>query len=153
MVTLLQILHWFNPLVWFAFARMRADRELVWGDKGGHIKVRELATGTAQRIVSASEKEKTYEFPSGVIWSPNRAMVGYVVITTEAGTTTEQLHVAATDGSWDRIVKTAGQLVRGGIPNWAPDSAAVLLTLRENLPGEIGLLENFLPVEKKVAAK
>lgn len=29
LVTLLQILHWFNPLVWLAFSRMRADRELA----------------------------------------------------------------------------------------------------------------------------
>ncbi len=29
LATLLQILHWPNPLVWFAFARMRADRELA----------------------------------------------------------------------------------------------------------------------------
>ncbi|MBI4660876.1 MAG: PD40 domain-containing protein [Verrucomicrobia bacterium] len=29
LMTLLQILHWFNPLVWFAFSRMRADRELA----------------------------------------------------------------------------------------------------------------------------
>ena len=29
LVALLQSLHWFNPLVWWAFARMRADRELA----------------------------------------------------------------------------------------------------------------------------
>ncbi len=29
LMTILQILHWFNPLVWFAFSRMRADRELA----------------------------------------------------------------------------------------------------------------------------
>ncbi|MEO7411723.1 MAG: M56 family metallopeptidase [Opitutaceae bacterium] len=28
-MTALQILHWFNPLVWFAFARWRKDRELA----------------------------------------------------------------------------------------------------------------------------
>ena len=28
LTSLLQVLHWFNPLVWFAFHRMRADREL-----------------------------------------------------------------------------------------------------------------------------
>jgi beta-lactamase regulating signal transducer with metallopeptidase domain len=28
-MTLLQILHWFNPLVWWGFHRMRADRELA----------------------------------------------------------------------------------------------------------------------------
>jgi beta-lactamase regulating signal transducer with metallopeptidase domain len=29
LMALLQVLHWFNPLVWLAFARMRADRELA----------------------------------------------------------------------------------------------------------------------------
>ena len=29
LVTALQIIHWFNPLVWFGFARLRADRELA----------------------------------------------------------------------------------------------------------------------------
>ncbi|UCF43213.1 MAG: M56 family metallopeptidase [Planctomycetota bacterium] len=29
LMVVLQILHWFNPLVWFAFGRMRVDRELA----------------------------------------------------------------------------------------------------------------------------
>jgi len=29
LMTLLQVLHWFNPLVWYAFGRMRADREMA----------------------------------------------------------------------------------------------------------------------------
>src|SRR5439155_14936998 len=29
LIALLQILHWFNPLIWFGFARWRADRELA----------------------------------------------------------------------------------------------------------------------------
>jgi len=29
LTSLLQVLHWFNPLVWFAFFRMRSDRELA----------------------------------------------------------------------------------------------------------------------------
>ncbi|MBI4661042.1 MAG: PD40 domain-containing protein [Verrucomicrobia bacterium] len=29
LMTLLQVLHWFNPLVWIAFSRIRADRELA----------------------------------------------------------------------------------------------------------------------------
>lgn len=29
LMTLLQALHWFNPVLWFGFARMRADRELA----------------------------------------------------------------------------------------------------------------------------
>jgi len=28
-IAVLQILHWFNPLIWYAFHRMRADRELA----------------------------------------------------------------------------------------------------------------------------
>jgi hypothetical protein len=28
-MALLQVVHWFNPLMWFAFGRMRADRELA----------------------------------------------------------------------------------------------------------------------------
>ena len=29
LVSVLQVLHWFNPALWFAFARLRADRELA----------------------------------------------------------------------------------------------------------------------------
>jgi beta-lactamase regulating signal transducer with metallopeptidase domain len=29
LMALLQVVHWFNPLIWFAFGRMRADRELA----------------------------------------------------------------------------------------------------------------------------
>lgn len=32
LIAVLQILHWFNPLLWIAFARMRADRELATDD-------------------------------------------------------------------------------------------------------------------------
>jgi hypothetical protein len=32
LLVLLQILHWFNPVLWFAFARIRADRELATDD-------------------------------------------------------------------------------------------------------------------------
>jgi beta-lactamase regulating signal transducer with metallopeptidase domain len=28
-MTMLQVIYWFNPLVWYAFSRMRSDRELV----------------------------------------------------------------------------------------------------------------------------
>jgi len=29
LTSLLQILHWFSPIIWFAFYRMRADWELA----------------------------------------------------------------------------------------------------------------------------
>jgi bla regulator protein BlaR1 len=29
LTTILQTLHWFNPVLWFAFHRMRADREVA----------------------------------------------------------------------------------------------------------------------------
>jgi beta-lactamase regulating signal transducer with metallopeptidase domain len=41
LTTFLQALHWFNPVIWFAFARMRADREMACDamalDRGGSI--------------------------------------------------------------------------------------------------------------------
>jgi bla regulator protein BlaR1 len=36
LVTALQIMHWFNPLIWFGFARLRADREL--GESGDFLR-------------------------------------------------------------------------------------------------------------------
>ncbi|MGA2748286.1 MAG: M56 family metallopeptidase [Verrucomicrobiota bacterium] len=32
LMAVLQVLHWFNPVLWFAFGRMRADRELATDD-------------------------------------------------------------------------------------------------------------------------
>src|SRR5262249_54489369 len=29
LTAILQVIHWFNPVLWFAFARMRADRDLA----------------------------------------------------------------------------------------------------------------------------
>src|SRR5258705_7189729 len=29
LAAILQLVHWFNPVLWFAFARMRADREVA----------------------------------------------------------------------------------------------------------------------------
>ncbi len=36
-MVILQVLHWFNPLVWFAFHRMRADRELACDGLGNRL--------------------------------------------------------------------------------------------------------------------
>src|SRR5262249_23634542 len=55
--TILQILHWFNPLVWLAFARWRADRELACDalalETAGEEKKREYGR-TILRLLEAS---------------------------------------------------------------------------------------------------
>ncbi|MSU22716.1 MAG: hypothetical protein EXS32_02720 [Opitutus sp.] len=94
--------------------------------------------------------------------SPDGTKVGYRLdgtkvryrLVSDVGETKEELHVVATDGSWDRIISTGGKLAEGNLSrlSWSPDGTKVLMTLREILPGEIGLVENFLPPEK-VAAK
>jgi len=47
----LQILHWFNPLVWFAFYRMRADREL----------------SCDALVLSRTGKEKSQEYGQAIV--------------------------------------------------------------------------------------
>ena len=89
--------------------------------------------------------------------SPNGAIVAYLLVANGGEKGGEELHVAAADGSWDRVVNTGGRLTNPGARlsrngmSWDPDSAAILLTLCETLPGEIGVLENFLPAEKLAA--
>ncbi len=61
-----------------------------------------------------------------------------------------QLHVAASDGSWDRVVDT-GTRKYDWAPTWSADSTKLAVTLKEELTGEIGVLENFLPPEKLAA--
>jgi hypothetical protein len=60
--------------------------------------------------------------------------------------------VCAADGSWDRIVDTGEKYVFNASlpPSWSADSTRVVVTLVEDVVGEIGVLENFLPALKVV---
>jgi len=51
LTSFLQILHWFNPLVWFAFYRMRADREL----------------SCDAFVISRTGKEKSHEYGQAIV--------------------------------------------------------------------------------------
>lgn len=51
LTSFLQILHWFNPLVWFAFYRMRADREL----------------SCDALVLSRTGKEKSQEYGQAIV--------------------------------------------------------------------------------------
>jgi hypothetical protein len=66
------------------------------------------------------------------------------------GTAGRELHIAAVDGSWDRVVETGAKRIEGGIAgtSWSADSTKLAITLIEDFAGEIGVLENFLPIEK-----
>ncbi|MCJ7685880.1 MAG: M56 family metallopeptidase, partial [Desulfobacteraceae bacterium] len=51
LTSLLQILHWFNPLVWFAFYRMRADREF----------------SCDALVLSRTGKEKSHDYGQAIV--------------------------------------------------------------------------------------
>jgi Tol biopolymer transport system component/beta-lactamase regulating signal transducer with metallopeptidase domain len=89
-------------------------------------------------------------------WSPNGKMIAYNYTPKkglqEWGT---ELQVIAADGSWRKTPQTGKLKIfsEGFPPSWSPDGTKLALTLTEPGPGEIGVLENFLPKEKTVAAK
>ena len=68
-LALLQVLHWFNPALWFAFARVRADRELATDD---------LALAHAQRTERCSYGETILKVLEGL--TQRRALPGLVGI-------------------------------------------------------------------------
>ena len=103
-----------------------------------------------KRVLARVRAPATIRLRSG---SPDRTKITYRVFPDGTTSSNPQLQIAAIDGSWDRIVDMGAKYARGGGDvSWSPDSSRIALTLREDLPGEIGVLENFMPPEK-VAAK
>lgn len=88
-------------------------------------------------------------------WSPDGKMIAYNYNakrgTQQWGT---ELRVSAADGSWQKTPKTGKLKIfsTGHAPSWSADGTKLALTLSEEGPGEIGVLENFLPKEKVAAA-
>ena len=80
-------------------------------------------------------------------WSPDSTKVAYYVTHVEDGWGRHQLHVCAADGSWERRVYTGEKYVHNATmpPSWSADSTKLALTLVEDVVGEIGVMENFLP--------
>lgn len=54
-LTLLQVMHWFNPLVWLAFARMRSDRELACDELALERAEADSATSYGRTIIKLLE--------------------------------------------------------------------------------------------------
>ncbi len=59
LTTYLQIVHWFNPIVWFAFFRMRIDRELATDEKTLSLIGSEKSRSYGQTIISMLKQIST----------------------------------------------------------------------------------------------
>lgn len=84
LTSLLQILHWFNPLVWFAFYRMRADRELACDalvlTQTGHDKSQEYG-GAILGLVRRFSRSHPLPAMAGVIESKSQLKRRIAMIT------------------------------------------------------------------------
>jgi Tol biopolymer transport system component len=102
------------------------------------------ADGRNKRVVARVHEPATIMTPR---WSPDSTKVAYYVTYVEDGWGRHQLHVCAADGSWERRVYTGEKYVHNATmpPSWSADSTKLALTLVEDVVGEIGVMENFLP--------
>ncbi len=84
LASLLQVLHWFNPLVWFAFYRMRADRELACDalvlTRTGQDKSQEYG-GTILGLVRRFSRSRPLPAMAGVIESKSQLKRRIAMIT------------------------------------------------------------------------
>ena len=97
LLVLLQILHWFNPVLWFAFARVRADRELATDD---------LALAQTAQRDRVSYGETILKVLEGL--SPRRVLPGLVGIGESKAQMTERIRAIARGGSMRRWRWAAG---------------------------------------------
>lgn len=67
MITLLQLVHWFNPLVWLAFARMRSDRELACDELALQLAGEDSAPVYGRTIIKILESFSRPSAMSGVV--------------------------------------------------------------------------------------
>jgi Tol biopolymer transport system component len=81
-------------------------------------------------------------------WSPDGSKIAY-----NDGT---ELKLIAPDGSWQKAVnmrgKTRMDVPLWASPAWSPDGTQLAFTCLEDLGGEIGVMENYMP-KAKLAAK
>jgi beta-lactamase regulating signal transducer with metallopeptidase domain len=100
---ILQILHWFNPVLWFAFARLRADRELATDDLA--------LTQTRDR---GSYGETILKVLEGL--TPHRALPGLVGIAESKAQMRERIRAIARAGAfpcWRWAAATMAVIIAG----------------------------------------
>jgi beta-lactamase regulating signal transducer with metallopeptidase domain/Tol biopolymer transport system component len=104
LTSLLQILHWFNPLVWFAFHRMRADREL----------------SCDAYVLSRTGNEKSQEY--------GRAIVGLLRRFSRSRPLPAMAGILENQSQLKRRITMIAQFKRGSY-RWSPLSVIVILAL------------------------
>ena len=104
LTSLLQILHWFNPLVWFAFHRMRADREL----------------SCDAFVLSRTGNEKSQEY--------GRAIVGLLRRFSRSRPLPAMAGILENQSQLKRRITMIAQFKRGSY-RWSPLSVFVILAL------------------------
>jgi bla regulator protein BlaR1 len=104
LTSLLQILHWFNPLVWFAFHRMRADREL----------------SCDAFVLSRTGNEKSQEY--------GRAIVGLLRRFSRSRPLPAMAGILENQSQLKRRITMIAQFKKGSY-QWSPLSVFVILAL------------------------
>lgn len=123
LLAILQILHWFNPVLWFAFARMRADRELATDD---------LALSRTEPSDRRLYGETVLKLLDGI--TQRRAMPALIGIAESKAQMKERIRV---------IARGVGPRWRWAAASAAAIIASVALTGAEQPSKSINLLERY----------
>jgi len=95
-----------------------------WGS-GGNVAIRDLATGESRRLTNTGSLTGSGGFAEPSVPSPDSKSVAYAWVNSSNGSA--DLCVVGLDGSKPRVLRAAGDGVRGHIPlAWSPDSRHVL---------------------------
>ena len=95
-----------------------------WGS-GGNVAIRDLATGESRRLTNTGSLTGPGGFAEPSVPSPDSKNVAYAWVNSSNGSA--DLCVVGLDGSKPRVLRAAGDGVRGHIPlAWSPDSRHLL---------------------------
>ncbi|MDP2914452.1 MAG: hypothetical protein Q8O91_03255 [Candidatus Aminicenantes bacterium] len=95
-----------------------------WGS-GGNVAIRDLATGESRRLTNTGSLTGPGGFAEPSVPSPDSKSVAYAWVNSSNGSA--DLCVVGLDGSKPRVLRAAGDGVRGHIPlAWSPDSRHLL---------------------------